>query len=260
MGGKMLESTKLPWTYFPTWFLISNPELWLIAGFCGLVLVLMAFVKNPVQYLHNTRERNFLLQVLCFVVPIFSVLALHSVIYDDWRHLYFIYPSFIVLGLYAIDRLLALPLFTDKKYRMAVQGVCLLQVAATAWFMIENHPFQQVYFNHLVSHDEEYLRKNYEMDYWGVSNLQALKYILDNDAGRNIKVSTIYPEIMQNNIDAMEEEDRARLTIVHPDSCQYFVTNFRFHPDDFPFSEDHSFHVLNSSVIRIYSMRTVLVK
>jgi len=260
MGGKMLQSTKLPWTYFPTWFLISNPELWLMAGFAGLVLIIIAFVKKPMNYIKNTEERNFILYLLCFVVPIFSVIALHSVIYDDWRHLYFIYPSFILMALYAINWLLSTKPFTQKNYRLAVQGICAVQVLATGWFMVKSHPFQQVYFNHMVSHSDEFLRKNYEMDYWGVSNLQALKYVVDNDAGKNIKVSTIYPEIMQNNIDMMEEEDRNRLTIVHPDSCQYFITNFRFHPDDFPFSEEYSYRALNSTVIRIYTMRTVVVK
>ena len=44
--------------------------------------------------------------------------------------------------------------------------------------MIRNHPFQNVYFNNFLSHDEQYLRKNFEMDYWGTSYKQALEYVL----------------------------------------------------------------------------------
>ena len=90
------------------------------------------------------------------------------------------------------------------------------------------------------------------MDYWGVSNFQALKYILANDEAKHINVTTIYPEILQNNIDMLEKEDRSRLTLVHPDSADYFITNFRFHPDDFfPASQEYfSDKVLNSTVIR----------
>jgi hypothetical protein len=138
---------------------------------------------------------------------------------------------------------------------MIVQAVCGLQFAAIMFFMVKAHPFQQVYFNELVSHEEEYLRKNYEMDYWGVSNLQALKYILDADQRREIMVTSIYPEILQNNIDYMEEEDRARLKLVHPDSADYLITNFRFHPDDFPYLEEHSDKALNSTVIRVYRLK-----
>lgn len=261
MGGKYLDSNKLPWTYFPTWFLISNPILWLIGGFAGLVLIVADFFRRPLDYLRNTPDRNFLLYALCFLGPIFSVLALHSVIYDDWRHLYFIYPSFALMIVYAVHRLLQADFIAkSKNFGKAVMAVCLVQIGASVYFMVQNHPFQQVYFNNLVSHDEEYLRKNYEMDYWGVSNLQALKYILDNDQRNLIMVTTIYPEILQNNIDFLDDEDHSRIKLVHPDSSDYFITNFRFHPDDFPMKEDHSFMVLNSTVIRVYQQKEIGVK
>ena len=260
LGGKYIQSTQLPWTYFFTWFFISNPILWLIGGIAGMCLIISAFFKKPLDFLRNTRERNFILYVLCFGVPIFAVLFLKSIIYDDWRHLYFIYPSFIMMVLYAVNKLIENDyVVQNKKYIMAVQGLCLAQVAGTAWFMVQNHPFQQVYMNKMVSHDEEFIRKNYEMDYWGVSNLQALKHILENDQRKLIKVTAIFPEILQNNIDMLEPEDRSRLKLLIPDSSDYLITNFRFHPDDFPFNEDYSFMVQNSTVIRIYKMRNVSV-
>jgi hypothetical protein len=98
------------------------------------------------------------------------------------------------------------------------------------------------------------------MDYWGVSNYSALKYILDNDQRNSIMVTTIYPEILQNNIDFLDDEDHKRIKLVHPDSADYFITNFRFHPDDFPMQEDYSFKVLNSTVIRIYKLKNIGVR
>lgn len=256
IGGKYIQSTEITWTYFTRWFFISNPILILIIGFTGMVMIISAFIKNPLQYLKNTPERNYLLYVGCFLVPIFAVFFLHSIIYDDWRHLYFIYPSFLMMGIYAINQLLNHSAVAgNKRNTMIVQAVCGLQFAAIAFFMVKSHPFQQVYFNELVSHEEEYLRKNYEMDYWGVSNLQALKYILDADQRKEIMVTSIYPEILQNNIDFMEEEERVRLKLVHPDSADYLITNFRFHPDDFPYMEEHSDMALNSTVIRVYRLK-----
>jgi hypothetical protein len=261
VGGKYYDSTKLPWTYFFTWFFISNPILWLIAGLSGIGLAIYAFFQRPLHFIKNTPERNFLLYLLCFFAPIFAIYAMHSVIYDDWRHLYFIYPPFALLALYAIHTLLQnKTIAANKKLGMAVQAACLVQVGASAFFMVKSHPFQQVYFNALVSHDEEYLRKNYEMDYWGVSNLQALKYILENDQRNQIMVTTIFPELLQNNIDILDDDDRKRVKLVHPDSSDYFITNFRFHPDDFPMKEEYSFQVLNSTVIRIYRQKDIGIK
>jgi hypothetical protein len=257
-GGKFVESTQLPATYFPTWFLISNPVLWLVAGIGGMIWTIADFFKNPINILKNKNERNYILYAACFMAPVLSVYIFHSIIYDDWRHLYFIYPSFILMALYLVNKLLTNPAALKNKYAArAIQGACALQIAASLIFIIQNHPLQQVYFNQLVSHDDEFLRKNYEMDYWGVSNFQALKYILGNDESKHINVTTIYPEILQNNIDMLEEEDRARLTLVHPDSADYFITNFRFHPDDFfPSTQEYySDKVLNSTVIRVYNMK-----
>lgn len=255
MGGKFYESTKLGWTYFPRWFFMSNPELWLITGLSGMGWVVYDFFKSPIQFLSNTRERNHLLHLVCFVAPIFAVVALHSVIYDDWRHLYFVYPAFVMLAIYCIHKVVTYkPIAENKKLTMVVQGVLALQIVATISFMIQNHPFHQVYFNNLVSHEEEYLRKNYEMDYWGVSNMQALKYILEHDNANLIRVTSIYPEILQNNIDMLPPDDRKHFVLLVPDSAQYLITNFRFHPDDFQFPEEYSFKVLNSTVIRIYKM------
>src|SRR5882757_3909121 len=109
--------------------------------------------------------------LLCFTGPIAAVLILHSIIYDDWRHLYFVYPSFVMLALYFVNKLY------DTKLRMVVLGAFGLQVLLLAFFMIKEHPFQQVYFNEFVSHDKEALRKNYELDYWGSSFKQGLEHL-----------------------------------------------------------------------------------
>ena len=42
---------------------------------------------------------------------------------------------------------------------------------------IFNHPFQYVYYNSLVKNN---IKKNFELDYWGVSNLHTLNYLIDN--------------------------------------------------------------------------------
>ena len=71
MRGKYIDSTQLPWSYFPTWFLISNPLLWLIAGFGGMVWIIIDFFKNPLHILKNKQERNYILYVACFTAPYF---------------------------------------------------------------------------------------------------------------------------------------------------------------------------------------------
>ena len=54
----------------------------------------------------NNKEMNELFIFLTFLIPIFLILLLNSPWYGGWRHLYFIYPALVFIGIKAIDTLL----------------------------------------------------------------------------------------------------------------------------------------------------------
>ena len=47
---------------------------------------------------------------------------------------------------------------------------------------------ENIYFNKFLDKQK---RENYELDYWGLSNLNALQYLLKNEKSENIEVGTI---------------------------------------------------------------------
>lgn len=249
LNGKSVPGTGLPWYYLPTWFLITNPEVWLIAGLGGLMLTGFGFLRHPLRYLQNTPERNFLLYIMCFGASILAVILLHAVIYDDWRHLYFIYAPFVLLALYFIHRLL------QTRARRVVQVACLAQCLASGYFMVSAHPFQQVYFNAFVSHDKEFLRRHYELDYWGVCYKQGMDHLAATHPRGNIRVSS-YPlgvYLARFNAQLLPENERSRFIYTTPDSADYFLTNFRWHPEDYNYPEtDFSVEVLHSTIFCVY--------
>jgi tetratricopeptide (TPR) repeat protein len=247
VNGRYEVASKLPWTYFPTWFLISNPAIWLLIGFGGIVWIVIDFFRKPKLFLSNTTERNFLLYLGCFAAPIFAVIFLHSVIYDDWRHLYFVYPAFVLMAVYFINKIY------ETKYKVVIQSVALLEVAVTGFFMIGNHPYNQVYFNNLVSHAPEYLRKNYELDYWGVSFKQGMDYLLAKYPGKVIRIYCENRVFYDNNIMLLPEEERGRIQLADPENADFFITNFRNHAYDYPANTvEYSIKVLNSTILCIY--------
>ena len=247
--GGMVNATRLPWTYFPVWFGISTPLLWLVAGICGMVWLIIDFIKHPAAFLTNTPSRNFLLYLLFFLAPVLAAILLHSVIYDDWRHLYFVYPAFALLAVYGLNKLL------HTRYKLIVQVACAAQVCAIGWFMISSHPFQQVYFNELVPRDAEYLRRNYELDYWGCGYKQALDYLVATHPYGDI---TIAPAMnpLANNILMLQTQDRKRI-ITTDGNPEYEITSYRavpFHYYD-TMKLVYSVRVLNSSVLGVYRLR-----
>jgi len=260
LNGHFYQSKELPVFYFPVWFTITNPILWLLAGFAGIALIMVDFFRRTSVYMQNTPERNQLLYIFCFAGPVFAVLALHSTIYDDWRHLYFVYPPFILTALWFLNKL------GKGRLKFVVQALCMVQVGFIGYFMVVYHPFSQVYFNETVSHKKEFLRKNYELDYWGPSNYDGLKYLLKKQDTGIIKVSTDlidannydpdYVNPLTNNLSLLPKKDRDRIQITIPMKADYFITLFRGHPGDFDYPAiEHSFTVLNSTVLCIYRER-----
>ncbi len=249
IAGHFVAASDISLSYFPTWFLITNPELWLVAGFAGIALLAVHFIKTPLPFLRNTRERNFVLYLACFIAPVIAVMLLHSVIYDDWRHLYFIYPPFVLLALYAIDKAL------KTKYATAVKVALAAQALLTGGFMVIDHPFQGVYFNNFVSHSKDQLHKNYEMDYWGTGFKQGIEYLLSTDRSPVIRVNSNYEALLHNNVMLLPEEDRNRMRYTDLKNADYIITNYRDHPYDYPaYDVAYNIDVLNSPVLTVFRM------
>ena len=243
--GSFIEATRLPWIYVPVWIGISTPILWLAFAASGLVLFVIHFVRRPGVFLHDTTQRNFAIYFLSVLVPVVAVIALHSVVYDDWRHLYFIYPPLVIIMLYAVNY------FMGRGWKNLVVGAFGLQLCLVAVFMIREHPYQQVFFNRLVSHKEGSLKKNYEMEYWGCSYKEGLEWLLANKEGQ-VKVGTVKP--LSNNRMFLPPDVRDRIVEVGDgDKPYYLVTDYRFaYRDSFPYPLIHRIKAQNSIVLDIY--------
>ncbi len=249
LNGENIPGTALPWYYLPIWFCITTPVLWLIAGFVAIFFIIIVFIRRPMKFLLNTRERNFIIYLACFILPMAAIIVLKSVVYDDWRHVYFIYPPFVLLLLYAVE----------KAYRSRGKKILLtafaLQFISVGYFMVRNHPNQQVYFNELVSHKPEFLRYNYDMDYWGASFKQGLDYIVHARPEGPIRVSS---EALTGscplslNIRQLPPRQRQRMAAVPARYADYFITNFRGHPENYPYPLVHHICVCGDTILAVY--------
>ncbi|PBQ32704.1 hypothetical protein CNR22_13280 [Sphingobacteriaceae bacterium] len=249
--GKNVPGNQIGWEYIPLWFAVTTPLPWLLAGLFGIGAFVSCIIKEPF-YVFDLQGKMNVLFLICFFVPILAVIALHSVVYDSWRHLFFIYPSFCMLLLFGLNYLML-------KYKKIIRLGSALSFSFVIGFTIFNFPFGHVYFSPLVSlHSQpEYLRKHYDMDYWGTSYKQSLEYILAHDSSALIKV---FPENYPGNLNAamLPPEQRKRILIVpNLDEATYFVTNYRFHPQDYAFEDKkvYTIKVLNSTINAVYKLR-----
>ena len=120
------------------------------------------------------KEMVDVLLFLNLIIPILVIVIMHSSLYTGWRHLFFLYPSIIFFAVYAIR---IFNIFFIKKISSIIILVFLILTPTTLW-MYKNHPFQYVYFNSFFKNN---FNEYFDMDYWGLTNYHALKYILKNN-------------------------------------------------------------------------------
>jgi len=250
--GQFVKASDVPWFYIPVWFSITTPFYYLLAGFGGTILLLIHFIKTPFLFLSNSKQRNYLFFSICFFAPFIAIIILKSVVYDGWRQMFFIYPSFALLIVYCFNFLV------HTKFKTILISITFIYFGYISYFMITNNPFQSLYFNELTdTKTPNYLRGQFDIDYWGISYRQALEYILKTDKSPEINV-TVANTPGKYNIKILPVESRTRIHFVDINEAKYFITNFRWHPEEYKEFQRfkwYSIKVKNNTINEIYKLR-----
>ena len=250
--GQFVSIQALPWHYAPVWLLITTPVPYVLLFAVGLVGIGRGLLRAGLgRWLRRTGSRRDLLLLAWFAGPLLGVMLLHSAMYDGWRHLYFIYPAFMLLAGQGLWRLWRSGGATVSRGRPAAwaAGAALLAVALgtgqVAWRMATEHPFQYLYFSFLPG---RVIEQNFERDYWGLSVKQGLQWVLAHDARPAVPVSmdSLTEMTLRINAKMLPPAARARLRLVPPDSAAegYFLSIHRWHPGAYPAGAGRPVHVI----------------
>lgn len=258
--GSYVPAPALPWHYAPVWILITTPVMYSVLFFTGLLDNMSALRGGAAGYLRS-RQGQFA-AVLLFFAPLCTVISGGSVLYDGWRHMFFIYPAFLLVALSGVsaikDRISSISLPAAKN---AAGFLCILVLAGalvlTGSGMVRMHPYQNVYFNVLAGNREN-IRNNFEVDYWGLSYAEALRYIASADERQRISVyiSSLPGRIGSIPAFMLEKGERERFVFTDdPGQADYFVTNYRWHREDYPFDDEvYSITVDGMKILSVFKL------
>jgi hypothetical protein len=255
--GRFTHTPDLPWHYLPVWIAITTPILCTVFFLVGLTRLLADAVRRPIHYYLSRKDD--LLVLLALVLPLGAVIGLHAIVYDGWRHVYFIYPPLVyvaTLGLGEVDRWVRWAGRWCVPARPVFITVVLLVVGQTALVMIREHPFQNVYFNCLAGRDLTEIGRRFDLDYWGLSYRRGLEYILEHDARPVIAVAVQEPPGLLNQ-QILEARQRTRLRYTDPAEADYFLTTFRhLKRDDYvPRQEYYAVRVDGEKILLVDKLR-----
>ena len=222
--GNYIKASELPWHYALVWIAITTPILYLIFFLIGSLRILRTLVFTKWKVWTDRNQMQDVIFLGLFWSPILAVIILHSVLYDGWRQLYFVYPFFILIsinGFVCLTEYLAQMKIILYLFYIAV----FISLLFTIRWMYKYHPYQNVYFNHLVSKP---IRGKFELDYWGLSNRGALEYILANDANPSINIASGSWTYLEGGSFMLSAKDRERIHFVSQEVYpHYLITNYR---------------------------------
>jgi hypothetical protein len=214
--GDQIISTDIPWYYRIIWFFITTPIIVILLYILGFISILSNLIKKilnldekNLRIFQNEKEFFDGYLLLVIVGTLFATIKFNESQYGGWRHLYFLYIPVILFSMQGVNFILKL----NKKYLSNIISLLIwITLIINSIWMYNNHPYQNIFFNNIV---KKYAKNNFELDYWGLSNLQSLNHILDNDKNKIIKVSTISFADLDVSKMKLDKKERKRIKIIH---------------------------------------------
>ncbi len=171
------STNPLPFYYLPYMMLVTLPVYTLALCGLGQAAAIGWCWKKRKTLLSNPTALLLICSSLIWAAPLGYAIFSNPVVYNGWRHFYFVFAGFAVLGAWGLQCLI---LFLEKHLKRWQQfvaaglaGLCLLTSAAG---ILLNHPYQYAYYNALGRWlCPAPMEEGMELDYWCVSTIGALE-------------------------------------------------------------------------------------
>ena len=226
--GQFISTSNPPWHYSIVWIFITTPLMYIFFFLVGVFIIFKDLFRRWLEpqnnyffrIFNNSAQQQDFIFLIIFLVPLCIAAYFGSISYDGWRHLYFIYPCFLLISISGIDFLRNI---FNKNIKYLYILILLLLIPTSLW-MYKNHPHQYVYFNILAGKN---FNKNFEMDYFGISNKSILEYVVASEKD-NVKVFNLSTTDLNLSKQILNEEDKQKIQIVgNLDNADYITNNFR---------------------------------
>ena len=185
--GDVISARDLPWYYIPVWIGITTPMLYLVLMGMGFAtLVRSSWQTKTWQPLSWALVQDTLFATLG-LGPLVAVIVLHSILYNGWRQMYFIYAPLLLIALLGLKTLWDLSA-SHRYWRYGIVALMIGSLSHTGYWMMRYHPHQYLYFNILAGK----FAQRFDVDYGGTAYQVLLEKILRQDSAKSYSVFPLY--------------------------------------------------------------------
>ena len=230
--GEYMKSLNLPASYYFIWLFFKLPVL-IILGFLLFPFIEKKFIKNN---LNNILTYSIIFT--CLII-LFLFILLDVAIYNEIRHVMFLIPLIFIVSLNNLY------LWSKKFYYFS-------GIIVAIFFVLENisiNPYQYTWMNSFSKFYK--INKNFEVDYWGISNKSLYSSIVKHSSQNNFnKNNCVYGDLyskvfmenekfkcfkMYSELDAARErpyyvmQNHRNLKRSDPKDCKRIITeNYKY--------------------------------
>ena len=166
---------------------------------------------------------------LCWFVPLLFAVLTRPLVYNGWRHFYFVYAGVVLLGARGLSACIGFLRRRTGEYgmhRVFAAGLCLF-FAWTAADIAKNHPYQYAYYNRLGHRNAE---TQMELDYWVVSTRNAMQRLLKEPRDESLPLQIgARDDMSQLGLDrsfaTLAAGEQAALEVVADPDAPYLFSN-----------------------------------
>lgn len=210
--GINYPSNQTPWQYNFKWIIITTP----------IVIVVCFFIFFPLIGKACKRYGFSPVFLLLFsaLFPLLYIIYKHSTNFDSWRHVFFVYPYWVILSVLSVEMLGS---FLKGKLKWVPLAMAFLGLTPAIGWTITSHPYQYVFFNQFVGGIKG-ASGNYELDYYQISNREMVNWILKNVP----KPADGSKLVVKSNMDGMNTYFRNDTSWVKEGYARYYERNQKY--------------------------------
>ena len=210
--GQLIDTTQV-WYYIPVWIALTVPTIYILFSIGGFFTAVTRIIRSKLNIFN---DRTLLMDAYLLAagfIPLTVIIVFRVIIYNSWRHCYFFYATLIYLacvGIQSVWRWQWKHPFTKQVKQGFVGLAASFPLLANVFWIVQNHPYQFVYFAPAVREYAGY----FSGDYWGVAGRDLLTFIIESDDRPQIMIDHEYTNAGSINRGLLAQSDRDRLDLV----------------------------------------------
>ena len=217
----------LPRYYLPYMMLVTLPLYVPPLAIVGQLSAIRRAARQKKAALTDPATLSLLAATLAWLPPLAFAVATRPLVYNGWRHFYFVYAGVALLGAHGIGAAWAFCKNRSGAWRKALSAAMCACFLFSAMGISQNHPYQYGYYNILARTNAE---SDLELDYWDVSTVNAMQRLLFAERDETLPLTLGARDDMswfgvEHGYAVLNAQSRGRLTVAYEADAPYLFLN-----------------------------------